>query len=100
MGGNQSLVMFPFPFSSFFFLVESCFVFSCSFQVFGSPKVGSKARDEMINDHFRGILSFPSCFSCSISLRELFCSSLGVGGGGGGGRQIVVESTLNFFSTL
>ena len=46
----------------------------------------------MIDDHFKGDLSFPSCFSCSISLRELFCSSLG--------GKVVVESTLDFFSTL
>ena len=53
MGGNPSLIMFPFPFSSFFLvnifcLILFCFVFRCSFQVFGSPKVISKARDEMI----------------------------------------------------
>ena len=46
----------------------------------------------MIDDHFRGVLSFPPCFPCSISLRELFCSRLG--------GQIMVESTLDFFSTL
>ena len=46
----------------------------------------------MVNDHFWGVLSFPPCFSCSISLRELFCSSLG--------GQIVVELALDFFSIL
>ena len=46
----------------------------------------------MIDNHFKGVLSSPPCFSCSISLRELFCSSLGV--------QIVVELTLDFFGIL
>ena len=46
----------------------------------------------MIDDHFKGVLSFPPCFLCSISLRKLFYSSLG--------GQIVVELALDFFSTL
>ena len=49
-------------------------------------------RQEKWNDHFREVLSFPICFSCFISLREMFCSSLR--------GQIMVESALDFFSKL
>ena len=52
LGGNPSLVMFPFPFSIFFLvnfscLILFCFVFSFYFHgfFFGSSKVGSKARE-------------------------------------------------------
>ena len=51
-------------------------------------------RQEKWDDHFRGVFFFHPCFSCYISLREMFCSSLG------GGAQIVVESALNFFGIL
>ena len=42
--------MFPFPFLlvNISSLILFGVVFSCSFQVFESPKVGSKARDKMI----------------------------------------------------
>ena len=49
-------------------------------------------RQEKWDNHFKGVLSFPLCFSCFISLREMFCSSLG--------GQIVVESALDIFSIL
>ena len=49
-----------------------CFVLVVIFRFFGSPKVGHKAREMII--------------------REMFCSSLG--------GRIVVESTLDFFSSL
>ena len=52
-------------------------------------------KQEKWDDHFRGVLFFPPCFSCYISLREMFCSSLGGGGGGGAGEHIVVESALD-----
>ena len=51
-------------------------------------------RQEKWDNHFRGVLSFPLCFSCFISLREMLCSSLGRG------AQIMVESALDFFSIL
>ena len=49
-------------------------------------------RQEKWDDHFKGVHSFPPCFSCSISLKEMFCSSLG--------GQIVVESALDFLIVL
>ena len=52
----------------------------------------SVLRQGKWDNHLCGVLSFPPWFSCSISLRELFCSCLG--------GQIVVESTWDFFSTL
>ena len=34
-------------------------------------------RQKKWDNHFRGVLSFSLCFSCSISLRGFFFSSLG-----------------------
>ena len=56
-------------------------------------------KQEKWDDHFRGVLFFPPCFSCYISLREMFCSSL-VCVWGCVGEHIVVESALDFFGIL
>ena len=95
MGGNPSLVMFPFPFSVFFLvnfssLILFCVVLVVIFRFLEVLKL--VLRQEKWDDHFRGVLSFPSCFSCCISLREMLCSSLR--------GQIVVESALDFFNIL
>ena len=66
------------------------FCFSCEFRFLEVLKL--VLSQEKWDNHFRGVLSFPLCFSCSISLREMFYSSLG--------GQIVVESALDFFSIL
>ena len=34
-------------------------------------------RQEKWDDHFKGVLFFPHCFSCSISLREMFFFKFG-----------------------
>ena len=71
-------------------MILFCFVLVVVFRFLEVLKL--VLRQEQWDNHFRGILSFPHYFSCSISLREMFCSSLG--------GQIVVESALDLFSIL
>ena len=62
--------------------------FSCSFQVFGSLKVGSKARDEIITS---GESSLSLVFMLYFIEGNVLFNFKG---------KFVVESALDFFSTL